>query len=199
MLINYPDESYNSSYLTIIHDVINDTLNSLSRIIAIRVDLRFPYSSIDIPPNNKVMTRFIESLKAKLSSDTRRKEKAWNRRLNNPLHYVWVREYGERNKQKHYHLLLLLNKDIYYTLGRYNESNNSLSSIIQSAWCSALNINYPAHASLVHFTEYGKYYLDGNSPSFKQDVDSLLTRVKYLAKHHTKDYNDAYRSIGYSL
>ncbi|MCI9780125.1 YagK/YfjJ domain-containing protein, partial [Proteus mirabilis] len=128
MFINYPDESYNSSYLTIIHGVINDAINSLSRIIAIRVDLRFPYSSIDIPPNNKVMTRFIESLKAKLISDTRRKEKAWGRRLNNPLHYVWVREYGERNKQKHYHLLLLLNKDIYYTLGRYNESDNSLSS-----------------------------------------------------------------------
>lgn len=60
---------------------------------------------------------FIESLKAKLLVDCQRKNRRWKRNRSNRLRYVWVREVGERNHRKHYHVLLLLNKDFYHGAG----------------------------------------------------------------------------------
>ncbi|MCV5491647.1 inovirus Gp2 family protein, partial [Escherichia coli] len=82
-------------------------------------------------------TRFIESLKAKLLVDCQRKNLRWKRNRSNRLRYAWVREVGELNRRKHYHVLLLLNKDFYHGAGNYN-SDDSLYALIQQAWCSAL-------------------------------------------------------------
>ncbi len=131
--------SLNADYQQAFYDVIRNATNEFPRTVALRVDLRFP-RRYQYGDSNREVTRFIESLKAKLLVDCQRKNKRWKRNWANRLRYVWVREVGERNRRKHYHVLLLLNKDFYHGAGRY-DADDSLAALIQQAWCSALGLN----------------------------------------------------------
>lgn len=188
--------SYNSQYQQAFYDVIQDAVSDFPRTLALRVDLRFP-QGYQYGLSNKEVTRFIESLKAKIKVDCQKKNRRWRRNWVNRLRYVWVREVGERNRRKHYHVLLLLNKDFYYGAGKF-DSNDSLAALIQQAWCSALNVDREQYSALVNLTKNGMYYLNGNSSDYMQQVTDLLNRMDYLAKDHTKCYDDGYRSIGTS-
>ncbi|WP_248004921.1 inovirus Gp2 family protein [Serratia surfactantfaciens] len=188
--------SYNSQYQQAFYDVIQDAVSEFPRTLALRVDLRFP-RGYQYGLSNKEVTRFIESLKAKLKVDCQKKNRRWRRNWGNRLRYAWVREVGERNRRKHYHVLLLLNKDFYYGAGKF-DSNDSLAALIQQAWCSALNVDREQYSALANLTKNGMYYLNGNSSDYMQQVTDLLKRMDYLAKDHTKCYDDGYRSIGTS-
>lgn len=188
--------SYNSQYRQIFYDVIQDAVSEFPRTLALRVDLRFP-RGYQYGLSNKEVTRFIESLKAKLKVDCQKKNRRWRRNWVNRLRYAWVREVGERNRRKHYHVLLLLNKDFYYGAGKF-DSNDSLAALIQQAWCSALNVDREQYSALANLTKNGMYYLNSNSSNYIQQVTDLLNRMDYLAKDHTKCYDDGYRSIGTS-
>ncbi|HIE3984940.1 inovirus Gp2 family protein [Serratia nevei] len=188
--------SYNSQYQQVFYDVIQDAVSEFPRTLALRVDLRFP-RGYQYGLSNKEVTRFIESLKAKLKVDCQKKNRRWRRNWVNRLRYAWVREVGERNRRKHYHVLLLLNKDFYYGAGKF-DSNDSLAALIQQAWCSALNVDREQYSVLANLTKNGMYYLNSNSSDYMQQVTDLLKRMDYLAKDHTKCYDDGYRSIGTS-
>ncbi|TEW82790.1 inovirus Gp2 family protein [Serratia marcescens] len=188
--------SYNSQYQQVFYDVIQDAVSEFPRTLALRVDLRFP-RGYQYGLSNKEVTRFIESLKAKLKVDCQKKNRRWRRNWVNRLRYAWVREVGERNRRTHYHVLLLLNKDFYYGAGKF-DSNDSLAALIQQAWCSALNVDREQYSALANLTKNGMYYLNSNSSDYMQQVTDLLKRMDYLAKDHTKCYDDGYRSIGTS-
>lgn len=188
--------SYNSQYQQVFYDVIQDAVSEFPRTLALRVDLRFP-RGYQYGLSNKEVTRFIESLKAKLKVDCQKKNRRWRRNWVNRLRYAWVREVGERNRRKHYHVLLLLNKDFYYGAGKF-DSNDSLAALIQQAWCSALNVDREQYSALANLTKNGMYYLNSNSSDYMQQVTDLLKRMDYLAKDLTKCYDDGYRSIGTS-
>ncbi|MEQ0189153.1 inovirus Gp2 family protein [Klebsiella sp. CN_Kp098] len=191
-----PSNSLSADYQQAFYDVIRNATNEFPRTVALRVDLRFP-RRYQYGDSNREVTRFIESLKAKLLVDCQRKNKRWKRNWANRLRYVWVREVGERNRRKHYHVLLLLNKDLYHGAGRY-DADDSLAALIQQAWCSALGLNPVQYLALANMTLNGCYYLNRNSPNYMQHVIELLDRMEYLAKEHTKCYDDGYRSIGMS-
>ncbi|MDT1065156.1 inovirus Gp2 family protein [Providencia stuartii] len=186
--------TYNAQYQQIFSNVINDAIREFPRTLALRVDLRFP-SDYQYGDSNKEITRFIESLKCMIRVDCRRRNRRWKRKYPNRLRYIWVREIGERNHRKHYHVLLLLNKDFYHSVGHYN-SDESLGTLIQKAWCSALKLLVKEYASLVHFPKNKLFYLNPNSSIYIQQLSALQHRMDYLAKNHTKSYHDGYRSIG---
>ena len=188
--------SYNKKYQNVFFDVINQAVGDFPRTLALRVDLRFPrdYKYSDA---GREITRFIESLKAKIKVDCIRKNKRWGRNWRNRLRYIWVREIGNINKRKHYHVLLLLNKDFYYGVGKFY-FGNSLSALIQQAWCSALRLDSTLYAALVHFPEKGVFHLNVNKDDYEEHLGQLLSFMDYLAKDYTKCYEDEYRSIGRS-
>lgn len=188
--------AYNKKYQNVFVDVINQAVDEFPRTLALRVDLRFP-ANYNYSSSSREITRFIESLKAKLRVDCSRKNKHWERRWQNRLRYVWVREIGNRNNRKHYHVLLLLNKDFYHGAGKF-DSDNSLAALIQQAWCSALELDYTLHPSSVNFPVNGVFHLNINKEDYEQLLTQLLKRMEYLAKDYTKDYDDRYRSIGRS-
>lgn len=191
-----PSNSLNVDYQQAFYNVINNAVDEFPRTLALRIDLRFP-GDYQYGDSNRDVTRFIESLKAKLLVDCRRKNRRWRRNWNNRLRYVWVREVGERNHRKHYHVLLLLNKDFYRSAGVY-KVDGSLYALIQQAWCSALGLKLTQYSAFVNMTENGCFYLNRNSPNYMGQVTGLLKRMEYLAKNHTKCYDDGYRSIGMS-
>ncbi|OOL21672.1 hypothetical protein BXQ27_26905, partial [Klebsiella aerogenes] len=51
---------------------------------------------------------------------------------------------------------------------------------------------------LANMTENGCFYLNRKSANYMQEVTKLLKRMEYMAKDHTKSYDDGYRSIGMS-
>lgn len=191
-----PSNSLNVDYQQAFYNVINNAVDEFPRTLALRIDLRFP-GDYQYGDSNRDVTRFIESLKAKLLVDCRRKNRRWRRNWNNRLRYVWVREVGELNHRKHYHVLLLLNKDFYRSAGVY-KVDGSLYALIQQAWCSALGLKLTQYSAFVNMTENGCFYLNRNSPNYMGQVTGLLKRMEYLAKNHTKCYDDGYRSIGMS-
>ncbi|AVL75965.1 MULTISPECIES: inovirus Gp2 family protein [Providencia] len=188
--------SYNKKYQNVFVDVINQAVDEFPRTLALRVDLRFP-ANYNYSRSSREITRFIESLKAKLSVDCLRKNKLWGRRWRNRLRYIWVRETGNSNRRKHYHALLLLNKDLYHGAGKF-DSDNSLAALIQQAWYSALGLDSIMYSSLVHFPVNGVFHLNINKEDYEQKLNQLLKRMEYLAKDYTKNYDDGYRSIGRS-
>lgn len=191
-----PDDSLNADYQQAFYNVIRNAVDEFPRTFALRVDLRFP-RRYQYGDSNKEVTRFIESLKAKLLVDCQRKNRRWKRNRSNRLRYVWVREVGERNRRKHYHVLLLLNKDFYHGAGSYN-ADDSLYALIQQAWCSALGLDSDQYIALSNMAKNGCFYLNRKSPNYMQQLTELLKRMDYLAKDHTKSYGDGFWSIGMS-
>lgn len=176
-----------------------------NRILGIRSDLRFAQSHVlgepDLPlcfqrDDTQAITRFFESLKSQLRVDHNR-----SKRPGDPTFpsYGWCRE-RDTSEHPHYHLMLLLNADVYGYLGNYQELNaKNMATRIQKAWCSAIGLAHEEYATLAEFPPNAVYRfsrfdaLDRNSVYW-----DFLIRLAYLAKTRTKDVHCGYRNFGTS-
>ncbi|EHS5635811.1 TPA: inovirus-type Gp2 protein, partial [Escherichia coli] len=91
-----------------------------------------------------VISRFINALKARIDAYQKRKHREGKRVHPTTLHYVWAREFGECKGKKHYHLMLLVNRDTWCRAGDYR-APGSLAGMIEQAWCSALGVDAGCH------------------------------------------------------
>ncbi|TDV88316.1 uncharacterized protein DUF3296 [Halomonas alkaliantarctica] len=200
----------NQRYLRRFEETIKRSLREHPRTSAFRCDLRFPSEArnpcLDMPTyfidtDPAVITRFFASLDAKVEAVLNRRRKIGKRTHACTIRNIWVKEYSERH-QEHYHVLLLLNKDVYHALGdySYDPSNSDLAAMIRAAWCSALRADPERFWTLAHFPESPTYYLDRNAHPDKlsQAWDALFYRVSYFAKADTKQYGNGSRSFGCS-
>ncbi|MEM0880969.1 inovirus-type Gp2 protein [Escherichia coli] len=171
---------YNPFWQQRIRETVRHALNVHPRLTALRVDLRFP----DVPAatDAAVISRFINALKARIDAYQKRKHREGKRVHPTTLHYVWAREFGECKGKKHYHLMLLVNRDTWCRAGDYR-APESLAGMIKQAWCSALGVDVGCHATLVHFPAWPAVWLARNDDTGFQQV---LERADYLAKEHTK-------------
>ena len=188
-------EGLNSQYLTTLDNTVQDMLDDYTRVFALRVELHFPDN--ELINHSRLMTRFISSLKAQLKAYERKRSKLGTRIYPNTLRYVWAREIGTENELEHYHLVLLFNKDAYHLLGSYRVVG-TLANRIRKAWFSALGDAVASESGLVHFPNNGSYYIDGNSPYYENQLDSLMYRASYLCKTRTKVISSRVRSFGAS-
>ncbi len=129
---------YNPFWQQRIRETVRHALNVHPRLTALRVDLRFP----DVPAatDAAVISRFINALKARIDAYQKRKHREGKRVHPTTLHYVWAREFGECKGKKHYHLMLLVNRDTWCRAGDYR-APGSLAGMIKQAWCSALGVD----------------------------------------------------------
>ncbi|GHL79611.1 hypothetical protein ECZU36_08950 [Escherichia coli] len=135
---------YNPFWQQRIRETVRHALNVHPRLTALRVDLRFP----DVPAatDAAVISRFINALKARIDAYQKRKHREGKRVHPTTLHYVWAREFGECKGKKHYHLMLLVNRDTWCRAGDYR-APESLAGMIKQAWCSARSgCRVPCHA-----------------------------------------------------
>ncbi|WP_421247685.1 inovirus Gp2 family protein [Aeromonas jandaei] len=195
---------HNAYYLQRCQDTINLALATHPRLMAVRIDLHFPNN--ELAADTKAITRFIDSLKAKLKANRQRKKKEDpDKRVHDTsLFYIWVREVGEQSERAHYHLVLMLNKDAFCSLGDFRanpadkHANPSLFIMLCQAWCSALKLsNIEKHASLVHFPQ-NPWYWPRAEERHSVDYKGLIKRVSYMAKDRTKIYSKETRSFGCS-
>lgn len=191
-------DQYNPYYNNIIQDVITQALEAHARTTVVRVDLRFPQDVIHVEDDSKVITRFFSSLRARIQTDLNRKNKDWDRNHKCSINYVWVREYGDRSNRKHYHVLIFLNKDVYHSLGNFNEFEGNLAALIKKAWTSANGLDFRILAAPVYFHDK-VFYLDRNSENLPTQERAVTQHATYLTKFITKRFGDGNRSIGSSV
>lgn len=182
------------SYLDKLYDTIDKAVTQYPRSTAIRVDLRLAKSLLF--DDSSAIKNFIASLDAQVQADLSRKKRRGQTARSCKVRYAWCKE-RSTSLSYHYHLVLLLNKDVYHSLGRFDQKGN-LSDMIKKAWCRALDIKANEGDTLVHFPDNPTYWLEQKSDKFDQQVDSLFKRVSYLAKVETKHYGDRSRSFGCS-
>ncbi|WP_429141074.1 inovirus Gp2 family protein [Aeromonas veronii] len=176
-------------------EVIANFLNKHPRVFAVRVDLRFPLISImddpdmptSFPPEveeEKVIKRFIASLKSQIQAARHRKGKAGKPFF---LGFIWVKE-QVTSQYPHYHVVLLFNRDDYGHLGDYsNLDGDNMATRIRKAWCSGLRLAYPDYASLVHFPDDAEYRFDRRDADLHNEkFYKFLERTAYLFKLRSK-------------
>lgn len=177
-------------------NVIYHALNRYAKVFAVRVDLRFPdYFDTD---NNRYVTRFIESLKAKITADYIAKCKNTEGFVHqSEVLYIWVQETGELNRP-HYHLCLFFNGNAYRSLGVFELGRPNLYNRIVKAWASALALDVVAAQGLVHFPKAPCYLLERGRIHQTNTLRELFLRLSYFAKVDSKTYGDGRRHYGCS-
>ncbi|MBN3102251.1 inovirus Gp2 family protein [Dickeya dadantii] len=186
-------------------EMVYDTLEQYSRILAIRTDPRFSQSHVSGEPDLPIcfqrddahaITRFFESLKSQLRADHNQ-----SRRPGNPTlpSYGWCRE-RDTSVHPHYHLILLFNADVYGYLGNYQELNaKNMATRIQKAWCSAIGLAHEDYSTLAEFPDNPVYRFSKFDALDRNPIYwSFLIRLAYLAKTRTKDTYSSNRNFSTS-
>ena len=94
---------HNAYWLTRFDSILDSALAQHRAISLIRVDLRFPEympaTIMDTDLDSAVISRFFESLKAKIQAYQRKKRRANKRVRATTLHYFWCREFGKKRQE----------------------------------------------------------------------------------------------------
>jgi hypothetical protein len=183
-------------YLAALNGVIARALEQYSKVFAFRCDLRIP-EWIDAKPDdfkNEVMSRFIESLKAKIKHNRQVISKEGGYAHDSKVRYFWVREVGDRGRV-HFHVVILLNGHAFNWLGTYGSPSDNMANRVCEAWSSALRLPIEEGRPSVHFPESPSYMLyRGDS----QSVDAFFQRASYLCKVTTKQHGFGHHGYGNS-
>jgi len=186
-------------YLSDLKHTIELALAEYPRVLAFRVDLRLPQGAElpDYAYTNQVISRFFESFTKKIQYHQERvAERGYSRGCK--VRYVWSREIGQGGRQ-HYHLLILLNRDAYYTVGRLGADRVNMISRIEESWAGALGLPVDLMRGLVHIPKNAEYLIDRVNRRRKGDeLTDLFYRASYLCKVATKSYGDRQRGFGTS-
>lgn len=186
-------------YLSDLKHTIELAMAEYPRVLAFRVDLRLP-RGIELPDyayTNQVISRFFESFTKKIHYHQEKvHERGYARGCK--VRYVWSREIPQ-GARPHYHVLILLNRDAYYTVGRLCSEKVNMISRMEESWAGALGLPLKEARGLVHIPENAEYRVDRNIR--RGDVDELpelFCRASYLCKKATKSFGGRQRGFGTS-
>lgn len=185
-----------AEYLASLKKTIDLALQQYPRLLAFRVDLRFPVG-VNLPSNaytNETLSRFFEYFKATIEHN-----RACAREHNSNAHdckvrYVWAREVGQ-GQRPHYHVLMLLNRDAFYTIGRLGSEAPNMINRMQEAWAWALGLSIGQVSGLVHIPDSAEYRVDRTAYGDVALLPELFYRASYLCKAATKVYGDRQRNF----
>ena len=183
-----------TQYLEGVYETTQLALSAHRRVFALRLDLHFPDDDSVPESDNTVISRFVDSLTERIQSARERSRRQNGTAHQTDVRWCWVREIGKEGRP-HYHFVLLLNRDAYHTVGRYDSAQQNLYSRIHAAWASALGIPVYDVYGLVHIPVNAEYHLTRNDP---EDMGRYFRRVSYLCKAATKVYGNRCRVFGCS-
>src|SRR5690606_37778980 len=109
----------------------------------------------------------------------------------------WAREVGSRRERPQYHVLILLNRDAFYTVGRLESEADNMISRLQEAWASALGEYLERVRPLVHIPDIAAYRID-RVPKGEDRLPDLFYRASYLCKAATTRYGGGPWAFGAS-
>lgn len=185
-----------SEYLNRLHQTLGRALIQYSRVFAFRVDLRLPAQTQlpDYTFTNEVIQRFIESFKAKIKHNRSQARKLNKHAHDSKVRYVWARELGQHGKP-HYHLAILLNRDAFTALGKFEAGRDNMLNRLEGAWAGALGLPIEAVSGLVEIPTNPSYYLNRGE---SEGQAAFFYRASYLCKSATKVFGDGSHGFGCS-
>lgn len=187
--------------------ILLESISDCSRLIGVRVDLRFPsgyqdlfFDDFDNPDfvyvnRSRAISKFIDSFKSKVLFYLKRKKRKGHRVHGCDVRYVWCREINN-SINEHFHVCLFLNKDEFYRLGDYSD-RESLANIIIEAWASALRRDVSYIRNSVNFPNM-VHYVNVNDEHFNVQINELFQRLCYLAKIKTRANGYGNKTFGCS-
>jgi len=164
------------------------------RTFAFRVDLHFPADWSFGTNDNKPLERFIASFRAKIFHNRKLRAEESEYAHSTAVSYIWCREIGEHGIP-HYHLAILLNRDAFIKLGKFEIGRKNLYNLLVEAWASALKLPVTDMRGLAHIPENHAYTL---TPDDRDAFNDFFCRVSYLCKSRTKHFGDGVHSFGTS-
>jgi len=156
--------------------------------------IRFPDNDSVLKSDSTVISRFVDSLTERIQTARKRAKHLNGTAHQTSVRWCWVREIGQEGRP-HYHFVLLLNRDAFHTVGRFQSGRENLYSRIQAAWASALRIHFDYVEGLVHIPANATFHLSQDDPA---GMDRYFHRVSYICKAATKDYGSRCRAFGCS-
>lgn len=183
-------------YLQTLHRVIQQALADHPRIFAFRFDLRFPLGmdADDSSITNDVISRFIDSFKAKIKHNRACARMRDPYAHNTRVRYVWTRE-NNQDHRVHYHVVILLNRDAFFTLGNFSSERTNMATRVKEAWASALGLPVELTTGLVHFPDNPIYHFGAATP---EAMAAFFRRASYLCKANTKQFGNGHHGFGAS-
>lgn len=185
-----------SEYLNRLYQTMGQALSQYPRVFAFRFDLRHP-AEIQLPDfvyTNQVIERFMESFKAKIAHNRRQARQLNKYAHDSKVRYVWAREQGQHGKP-HYHLAILLNRDAFTALGKFEAGRDNMFNRLEQAWASALGLSVEAVRGLVELPRNPCYHLNLGELGGQAE---FFHRASYLCKAATKVFGDGSHGFGAS-
>ena len=180
-------------HLETLKKVLSRALQDHPRTFAFRVDLRLP--SFDfIYDENRLMERFIASLKKKIKHNREMAVKNNGRAPDTRVRYVWARETANAG-QPHFHFMFFLNRDAFHKLGKYELGRDNIYNRLIGAWASALGLDSSQAQGLVHIPDNPMYTVNIDD---SESINAVFYRASYLAKLETKSYGEGRHAFGAS-
>ncbi len=180
-------------YLHKLKRVIDLSIQDYPRVFAVCLQLHCKCPTEDLANNNKVMSRFKDAVDSRIASYQKRSTRCDLTLDLCRMRIAWGREQSGSHLP-HFHVVLLFNRELFYSLGSFNSDTGGLFQLILSAWCSALNIPREYAAGLVHVPSNAEYYLN-RSDEYAQ-LPSFFQRASYLCKVDTKCFGQGLQSFG---
>lgn len=166
-------------------------LGEYPRVFAFRCDLRFPANAKanDQAYSNGAIGDFMESFKLQIESNRKAASQLNRYSHTSDVRYVWAREQGQGSHTHHYHLLILLNQDAFYAVGRLGSQNVNMFHRLEQAWAYALQMPVQGIQGLVEVPANAVYRVHRNDPAGQA---ALFERASYLCKIATKPFGNGY-------
>lgn len=186
-------------YLCALKRTINMALDDYPRVLAFRVDLRLPsyFSNHGLAAPTGLISTFLDSLNAKIRYNRRIARTKLKASHDTKVRYVWTREVGDSG-YSHYHVLILVNMDAFYTLGRLNSERSNMVSRIIEAWATALDTTHEVAKPAVHVPQNAQYRVLRGKPGADEVISQLFQCGTYLCKARTKRFGDHSHAFGCS-
>ncbi|PHR17756.1 MAG: transposase [Sphingopyxis sp.] len=186
------------NYLDRLHGLFAAALNQYSSLYVVRLDLHFSNRE-ELPDDactNAPIERFLASLKAKLDWRDASIRKQHGRVNRHGMRYAWAREIGPESQRPHYHLVLILNKSAFQSLGNYSDpSAPGLYRICFEAWASAIHQPYDLAEGLVSVVSDGQWHLNRIDQGPYREA---LFAASYLCKARSKVFELGFHCFGCS-
>jgi hypothetical protein len=183
-------------YLDRLHQTTTRALEQYRRVFAFRFDLRFPtgIQPQQVLLRNQILDRFMESFKAKIRHNRQMALRKDKYAYDTIVRFIWAREEGHHGIP-HYHFVILLNYEAYFSLGTYSSGRDNIFNRLQDAWASALALPAEAVIGLVEIPKNPYYYLNRDE---HKSFAHFFYRASYLCKSATKVYGTGCHGFGAS-
>ncbi len=180
-------------YLEGLHSTLVKATNAHSRTLGIRFELLFPQDGIINEERiDGCISKFVEALKYQIKVANSKCMPCGRPVHASDVRYVWVRE-QDSSVSPHYHFLLLLNRDAFHTLGKFEVGRDNLFNRIRKAWNTALGLMPQMDYQYIYIPQNSTYHVNDSS-----GFSDLFYRASYLCKLRTKHLSKHHDSFGSS-